>query len=65
MTAADAVSVLLGRGDGTFDPPVAYDAPGAFDGLAERTIPAMASRTWSSPARPIAVPTPNTGLAAL
>ena len=64
VTAADAVSILLGRGDGTFDPPVVYDAPGAFDVLAaDYTGDGFPDLVVTRP--PDRVPSPNTGRAAL
>ena len=61
VTAANAVSIVLGRGDGTFDPPVAYDAPGAFDGLAaDYTGDGFPDLVITRP--PDRAPTPNTGL---
>ena len=34
VTNTDHVSVLIGKGDGTFQPPIAYDAPAAYDVIA-------------------------------
>jgi hypothetical protein len=64
VIAGNSVSVLFGRGDGTFDPPVSYDVPGAFDVMA-------ADYTGDGHpdllvTRPPGVPgTPNTDLAGL